>query len=235
MSKAGTCRRRVSWYDAGVPRWSLAALAVLLASPAGADTFYVCRKAGSTETWANTATVKRYQRMGFRCRSQMKFKSTPRASAAAPSRTEPGTAAAPPSFRGPAGDRTAYEPFILAASTRYNVPADLIRAVIEVESRFHPRAVSHAGAQGLMQLMPETAEALGVTDAFDPEQNILGGARYIRILVNRFRGDPKLTLAAYHAGPNIVEERNGIPFKATERYVRRVLKQYYRYKGIVSR
>jgi len=122
-----------------------------------------------------------------------------------------------------------YESLIQQWSKKYNVPADLVRAVIRVESDFHPHAVSSAGAEGLMQLMPKTAKSLGVQDSFDPSQNIRGGTQYLRKLANQFNGDARLTLAAYHAGPGAVERAGNIPYKATERYVRKVLTHYYRY------
>jgi len=92
--------------------------------------------------------------------------------------------------------------------------------------------VSRAGAMGLMQLMPLTARSMGVFDPFDPRQNILAGARYLRILANRFKGDLVLTVAAYNAGEGAVDKYEGIPpYKETQRYVRRVLKHYYAYRG----
>jgi len=107
----------------------------------------------------------------------------------------------------------------------------MIRAVIRVESDFHPHAVSSAGAEGLMQLMPGTAKSLGVTDSFDPTQNIMNGTKYLRQLANQFEGDARLILAGYHAGPGAVKRFDGIPYKATERYVRKVLTHYYRYRS----
>jgi len=117
------------------------------------------------------------------------------------------------------------------ASQRYNIPSFLIRAVMAVESNFRPDAISSAGAKGLMQLMPETAEEMGVSNIFDPRQNILGGTRYLRVLANTFNGDLVLTLAAYNAGHLAVVRHMDIPpFAETQRYVRRVLKLYYFYK-----
>ncbi len=110
------------------------------------------------------------------------------------------------------------------AARRYNLPATLINAVIQAESNFQAGAVSPAGAQGLMQLMPGTAEELGVTDPFDIEQNIDGGARYLRKMLNRFDGNLKLALAAYNAGPGTVQKYGGqVPYAETKKYVRRVL------------
>ena len=124
-----------------------------------------------------------------------------------------------------------YEQYIQEASQRYNIPSFLIRAVMAVESNFRPDAISSAGAKGLMQLMPETAEEMGVSNIFDPRQNILGGTRYLRVLANTFNGDLVLTLAAYNAGHLAVVRHMDIPpFAETQRYVRRVLKLYYFYK-----
>ena len=117
----------------------------------------------------------------------------------------------------------AYEPLIQSAASRYGVPADLVRAVVRVESGFNPLAVSSAGAQGLMQLMPGTAQGLGVRNTFDPAENVDGGTRYLRRQLDSF-GSVPLALAAYHAGPNAVREYGGIPpYPTTQRYVERVL------------
>lgn len=109
------------------------------------------------------------------------------------------------------------------ASQTYNVPENLLRAVAKTESGFRADAVSHCGAQGIMQLMPATAQSLGVTDAFDPEQNIMGGAKYLGSLLSRY-GDTKLALAAYNAGSGNVAKYGGIPpFEETQKYVEKVL------------
>jgi soluble lytic murein transglycosylase-like protein len=98
-----------------------------------------------------------------------------------------------------------------------------------VESRYNPRAVSHRGAQGLMQLMPTTARWLGVKDSFNPQANIDAGVRYFRRLLDRFNGDVKLALAAYNAGSRYVRKYNGIPpFKSTHEYIKKVL-EYHRH------
>jgi len=107
------------------------------------------------------------------------------------------------------------------------LPGDLIRAVIKIESNFNPRAVSIKGAQGLMQLMPGTARGVGVSAPFDPAQNIMGGARLLRILANRFNGDLIKVLSAFHAGSTPVKDRGGTPFASTDSYVRKVLSVYY--------
>jgi soluble lytic murein transglycosylase-like protein len=110
------------------------------------------------------------------------------------------------------------------ASTESGVPMNLLRAVAQTESGFNPRAVSSAGALGIMQLMPDTANGLGVTDPFDPAQNINAGARYLRQQLDAFGGDQRLALAAYNAGPGAVQRYHGVPpFPETRRYVDNVL------------
>ena len=124
-----------------------------------------------------------------------------------------------------------YDALIDEAAQLYQLPQSFIRAVMRVESDFNSTVVSRAGAMGLMQLMPMTAQSMGVSDPFDARQNILGGARYLRILANRFSGDLVLTVAAYNAGEGAVQKYNGIPpYEETQRYVRRVLKHYYAYR-----
>lgn len=115
------------------------------------------------------------------------------------------------------------EEIFTEASERYNVPKDLIKAIAKTESDFNPNATSGSGAQGLMQLMPATARELGVEDAYDPYQNVMGGTKYISQLLNKYNGDVKLALAAYNAGSGNVAKYGGIPpFKETQNYVVKV-------------
>jgi len=126
--------------------------------------------------------------------------------------------------------RRAIEAEIDAASIRHNMDPSLIRAVIRVESNYRHDAVSHAGAMGLMQLMPRTAESLGVTDPFDIRQNIDGGTRYLSRMLEMFDDDLELALAAYNAGAGAVRRHGGIPpFRETQNHVPRVLGHMERY------
>jgi len=123
-----------------------------------------------------------------------------------------------------------YEEVIAKASKRFRVEPSLIKAVIKAESDFDKAAVSHKGAQGLMQLMPETAYEMEVRNAFDPEENIVGGTRYLSLMLDRFKNDVQMALAAYNAGPEKVEEHRGIPpFPETRNFVERVMRYYGQY------
>lgn len=122
------------------------------------------------------------------------------------------------------------ENFIAEAAAKERLDPALLRAVVRTESNFNHRAVSRVGARGLMQIMPGTAGELGKANALDhtqPRENILAGAKYLRILINEFAGDLKLAVAAYNAGPAAVRKHGGIPpFAETREYVKRVLTSY---------
>jgi soluble lytic murein transglycosylase-like protein len=119
------------------------------------------------------------------------------------------------------------ENLVQEAGRRHDIDPELIRAVIRQESGFNPLAVSHKGAQGLMQLMPETARRLGVQDVFDPAENVLGGAKLLRQLMDRYEGDLDLALAAYNAGEAAMERYGGLPpYRETEDYVDRITQAY---------
>ena len=127
---------------------------------------------------------------------------------------------------------TKYDRLIHYYGVRYNIDPHLIRAVIRTESAFNPRAVSQKGAQGLMQLMPGTAKELKVSNPFDPEENISGGTRYLRSLLDTFQQDVRLALAAYNAGPTVVRKSWSVPeFPETVQYIKRVLSYYREYKS----
>ena len=124
--------------------------------------------------------------------------------------------------------RSQYDPIIERYAARYGVDATLVRAVIQVESNFNPLCVSHKGARGLMQLMPETARRFGVKNIHDPEQNIHGGVKYLSYLMRLFNEDMPRVLAGYNAGENAVLKYGGIPpYEETSTYVTRALTVYH--------
>jgi len=148
-----------------------------------------------------------------------------------------------------------YDQDIRDGQAFYGIPEAFMRAVIKTESDYDPNVVSSVGAQGLMQLMPETARSMGVTNAFDPRQNIMGGARYLQVLARRFcrtpatidpqRPNERLTVcstdekikivAGYHAGPGAVEKYGGVPpYETTRWYVAMVMKRYEQYRQVAG-
>ena len=125
----------------------------------------------------------------------------------------------------------AYEEIIQEAAAEFDVDPALIRAVMHAESAFHPYAVSRAGAEGLMQLMPALADEMGVDDSFDPRENIRGGVRYLKRLLDYHNGDLDLALASYNAGPGNVKRYGGVPpFRETRKYVKTIKALYQRSK-----
>ncbi len=128
-----------------------------------------------------------------------------------------------------------FEGYLMEVGQHYQLDPMLIKAVIKAESNFDCLAVSPKGAQGLMQLMPGTARDMRVSDPFDPRQNILGGARYLRKMLTLFGGDVDLALAAYNAGPEPVKSCGAIPdYPETTAYVQRVLRHYKRYQTVAA-
>ena len=124
-----------------------------------------------------------------------------------------------------------FDQLIDASAAKWGVDKALVKAIVANESAFDPNATSPAGAQGLMQLEPATAAGLGVSDPYDPVQNVGAGARYIRGLLDRFHGDLRRAVAAYNAGPHAVEKYGGVPpYAETRAYVENVLESYRRYK-----
>lgn len=124
-----------------------------------------------------------------------------------------------------------YNDIILKAARENGISFSLIKALIKVESDFNPYAVSRMGAKGLMQIMPKNMEELNISDPFNPYENIMGGALYLRQMLNRFDGQLILALAAYNAGPTVVEKYNSVPpYKETRLFVDKVIKYNYKYK-----
>jgi soluble lytic murein transglycosylase-like protein len=200
---------------------SLALIVALLALPASlspsevrADIYEFVDAEGVAHYTNVPDAAKRWKRIAFQGRSSREIK-TPR------------------SLRDRSPDRfRRYDSYIVEAARLYQLPEAFLRAVMHVESNYDANVVSVDGAMGLMQLMPFTAEKMGVANPFDPRQNILGGARFLRILANQWKGDLVLTVASYNAGSGAVERYKGVPpYSETRRYVNRVLQHYYAYRG----
>lgn len=137
-----------------------------------------------------------------------------------------------PKRKAPGMDANRFDRFIDEAAALHGVDFPLLKAVIRAESAFDPKAVSKKGAMGLMQIMPENLESFRVYDPFDPWQNIMGGARYLKSLIQRFDGKIPLALAAYNAGPRMVDTYRGIPpIPETEAYVKKVMTFFRLYKN----
>lgn len=197
---------------------SLMATVLLWDLPSASADIYKCKDKNGGIHYSSS------RHAGMRCSLSVKSKKRAKASTASKGRRR----AAPPTK-----DRyTKFDAHIKEAAALYQLPEAIVRAVMRVESDFNPTVVSHAGAIGLMQLMPRTAASMGVRNPFDPRENILGGTRYLRILANMFNGDLVLTVAAYNAGEGAVLRHRGIPpYTETQRYVRRVLKHYYAFRS----
>jgi soluble lytic murein transglycosylase-like protein len=191
--------------------------ATLLAHEAGAD-IYSWTDADGVQHFANKPKTNGAAKL------YMKSKDAPA--------RRPGVNPVPPSDRD-INRYTRYDEWIRQAASLYQIPEQLVRAIIRCESDYDPRAVSVAGARGLMQLMPDTAERMQVRDIDDPRENIFGGVRLLRILANEFNGDLELTIAAYNAGDGAVMRFGGIPpYQQTRDYVVNVTKFYRRYRSI---
>lgn len=129
------------------------------------------------------------------------------------------------------GNSRRFDRIIREASKIHGISEPLLRAIIKAESNFNPRAVSKKGAKGLMQIMPKNFNTLNIRNPFNPRENIMGGAKYFKILHTRYNGKLPLVLAAYNAGPNMVDKYKKIPpFPETQNYVKKVMKYYYVYK-----
>lgn len=207
-----------------MPRFSLPALLAALAIPsvASADIYVVTDKDGN-QTFVNKKPA------GGAYKTVVKGNDR---GAPAGARIKAGVVPVPPSDRD-VNRYTRYDEWIRQAAGLYQIPEQLVRAIIKCESDYDPRAVSVSGARGLMQLMPETAALMQVRDIDDPRENIFGGTRLLRVLANEFNGDLELTVAAYNAGDGAVMRFGGIPpFTQTRDYVVNVTKFYRRYRAI---
>jgi soluble lytic murein transglycosylase-like protein len=182
-------------------------LSLVVSSPASADIYFYVDKDGVTH-FSNAPTHGRY-------RVYMRENSSSPAQILSPYKP----------------DTDKYDQLIVESCKQHGVDFALVKAVIRAESCFDPYAISSKGAEGLMQLMPQTSKKLNVANPFDPQENIKGGVKYLKYLLGRFNNDLKLSLAAYNAGETVVAQVNGIPnYKETKNYVAEVLRYYQEYK-----
>jgi soluble lytic murein transglycosylase-like protein len=201
--------------------WAAALVGASLPSSARAD-IYAFTDADGTVHFSSSASGDARYRLYIRGNGRQR------------SGIAPGVVPVPPSDHDVARF-TRYDDWILQAATLYQIPEQLVRAIIRCESDYDPRAVSVSGARGLMQLMPDTASLMQVRDMDDPRENIFGGVRLLRVLANEFNGDLDLTIAAYNAGDGAVIRFGGIPpFAQTRDYVVNVTKFYRRYRSIAD-
>ncbi len=201
---------------------------LLLAGRAGAADLYSYVDADGVVHFSNAPSDPHYRKVKSGAGAAGLYRTSP----AAQARTRP--VGAPPAA--PPSTPTTIERWrqhIRAAAAKYKLPEPLLFAVMAVESNFDHQALSEKGAIGLMQLMPSTAKDMYVSDAWDPAQNIEGGARYLRVLANQYGGDMVKTLAAYNAGPDAVRRAGGgvPPIPETQEYVRKVVALYEAYKA----
>lgn len=224
-----TARARGGRRPRRVPLWLVGALLLLPAAIAWADVYSYTDKEGVV----HFTNIKPRGKGGTSGWKKVIVSEPDRGSKASASR-----GACARCDRIPARDRSPerfsrYDAHIYEASELYKIPVPLIRAVIKTESDYDPRVVSSMNAKGLMQLMPEVQDEMGVTDVFDPRDNILGGTRLLRILANRYDGDIVLTIAAYHAGMgSLAKYGNTVPpYTKTRQYLKTVLDRYYDYKA----
>ena len=206
------------------PKYFFAAGLILLAASVPARADYVVLRSGAR------LNVTGYEILGDRYRLHLKggFAEVPVTDIVA---IEPEEIFEPSTE--PLTDKTPFQKLIREAAARYNLDPTLIHSVIAIESNFDPKAVSRKNARGLMQLMPRTAELMGVKDSFDPSQNIDGGSHYLSDLLKKYKNDITLALAAYNAGPDSVDKygRRVPPYLETMKYVQRIAKTYAKLKA----
>jgi soluble lytic murein transglycosylase-like protein len=206
----------------------MALLALAMATPAFAGERAVLRN-GFAVRHERRETLQEFTRLYLRADNDRSYIEVPTADIAAFEIEEAGPLPAGADAEGK--QARPLEEIIADASDRHLIDADLLRIMIAVESQGNPRAVSPKGARGLMQLMPDTAAELGVTDVFDPEANIEAGTRYLRLLLERYNNDLVKALAAYNAGPERVRLHNGVPpYRETIGYVSRIVREFNRAK-----